>query len=160
MYVFVYNTIKWYWYGRLVNWVLLSFTRSIHQRAHNNNTVKVRKVASPLGETQCTIHNSRDAGTFSAAIATRSRADCSCMDGHTSLSKALMKKYILVHVISTLLRVPHLFKRSHTSRVPHGWKRCKYARVAVSNNCFLYTCFFLGRYLSPFARFDGQYRIS
>ena len=31
--------------------VLPSFTRSVHQRAHNNNTVKVRKVVPPLGET-------------------------------------------------------------------------------------------------------------
>ena len=59
-----------------------------HQRVHNNNTVKVRKVAPPLGETP--IHNSRDAVTVSAAVATRSRADRSSMEGHTSLSTAVV----------------------------------------------------------------------
>ena len=34
---------------------------------------------------------SRDAVTVSAAVATRSRADCSSMEGHTSLSTALVK---------------------------------------------------------------------
>ena len=36
-----------------------------------------------------TLH-SRDAVTVSAAVATRSRADCSSMEGHTSLSTALV----------------------------------------------------------------------
>ena len=34
--------------------------------------------------------HSRDAVTVSAAVATRSRADCSSMEGHTSLSTALV----------------------------------------------------------------------
>ena len=34
--------------------------------------------------------HSRDAGTVSAAVATRSRADSSSMEGHTSLSTALV----------------------------------------------------------------------
>ena len=34
--------------------------------------------------------NGRDAVTVSAAVATRSRADCSSMEGHTSLSTALV----------------------------------------------------------------------
>ena len=38
-----------------------------------------------LARHQCTIHNSRDAVTVSAAVATRSRADCSSMESHTSL---------------------------------------------------------------------------
>ena len=35
---------------------------------------------------------SRDAVTVSAAVATRSRADCSSMEGHTSLSTAVVPK--------------------------------------------------------------------
>ena len=70
--------------------VLPSFTRSIHQRAHNNNTVKVRKEEPPLGETR--MHNPQqpDAVIVSAAVATRSCADCSSMEGHTSLSTAIV----------------------------------------------------------------------
>ena len=36
-----------------------------------------------------TAHHSRDAGTSFAAVATRPRADCSSMGGHTSLCTAL-----------------------------------------------------------------------
>ena len=36
--------------------------------------------------------HSRDAVTVSAAVATRSRADCSSMEGHTSLSTALVHR--------------------------------------------------------------------
>ena len=43
-------------------------------------------MAPQLGETQCTIHNSRDAVPVSAAVATRSRADCSSMKGIFSKS--------------------------------------------------------------------------
>ena len=38
---------------------------------------------------------SRYAVTVSAAVATRSRADCSSMEGHTSLSTALV--YLLIY---------------------------------------------------------------
>ena len=36
--------------------------------------------------------HSRDVVTVSAAVATRSRADCSSMEGHTSLSTAIVPK--------------------------------------------------------------------
>ena len=39
--------------------------------------------------TDMALH-SRDAVTVSAAVAMRSRADCSSMEGHTSLSTALV----------------------------------------------------------------------
>ena len=39
--------------------------------------------------TDMALH-SRDVDTVSAAVATRSRADCSSMEGHTSLSTALV----------------------------------------------------------------------
>ena len=41
--------------------------------------------------TDMALH-SRDAVTVSAAVATRSRADCSSMEGHTSLSTALVHR--------------------------------------------------------------------
>ena len=39
-----------------------------------------------------TAHHSHDAATGFAAVAMRSRADCSSMEGHTSLSTALVDK--------------------------------------------------------------------
>ena len=41
---------------------------------------------------RATAHNSRDAATGFAVVATRSRADCSSMEGHTSLSTALVSR--------------------------------------------------------------------
>ena len=92
MYVFLYNTIKWYWYGRLVNWFCIIHALNPPEGAQQQYrcTVKVRNVAPPLSETQ--IHNppSRDAVTDSAAVATRSHADCRSKEGHTILSTALV----------------------------------------------------------------------
>ena len=39
--------------------------------------------------------HSRDAVTVSAAVATQSRADCSSMEGHTSLSTALVQRMVI-----------------------------------------------------------------
>ena len=42
---------------------------------------------------QILVVNQCDAVTVSVAVATRSRADCSSMEGHTSLSTALVITY-------------------------------------------------------------------
>ena len=54
--------------------------------------------------------HSRDAVTVSAAVATRSRADCSSMEGHTSLSTALVSSvslkvclFIIINWISAMV---------------------------------------------------------
>ena len=50
--MYVFCTIPSNGTGMACSLVLSSFTRSIHLRAHNNNTAKVQKVAPPLGESQ------------------------------------------------------------------------------------------------------------
>ena len=70
--------------GRLVNW----FCHRL--RAQRTIQSKSERLRHRLARHKCTIHNTRDAVTVSAAVATRSRAGCSSMEGHTSLSTALV----------------------------------------------------------------------
>ena len=86
LYVFLYNTIKLYCYGRLVNWLC----QRLHAQSTRGRTTTIQAKSERwrhrLARHKCTIHNSRDAVTVSLSVATRSRADCSSMEGHTSLS--------------------------------------------------------------------------
>ena len=59
--------------------------------------------------------HSRDAVTVSEAVATRSRADCSSMEGHTSLSTALLYNLNRVYYINVWC--------SLGCRVGVGWGR-------------------------------------
>ena len=52
--------------------------------------------------------HSRDAVTVSAAVATRSRADCSSMEGHTSLSTALVRPSMKCFSLSSYLNVSEI----------------------------------------------------
>ena len=101
MYVFLYNTIKWHWYGRLVNW----FCHHVRAQSTIGRTTTIQSKSERwrhrLSRHQCTIHNSRDAVTVSAAVATRSRTDCSSMKGHIRLSTALVNFDVAYHLAIT-----------------------------------------------------------
>ena len=66
--------------------------------------------------TDMALH-SRDAVTFSAAVATRSCADCSSMEGHTSLSTAL----VLVWPTSSPATDRYLLINPNGVSFRHGW---------------------------------------
>ena len=86
----LYNTIKWNWYDRLVNW----FCHRLRAQSTRGRTTTIQSKSERwrhrLARHKCTIHNSRDAVTIYASVATRSCAYCSSMEGHTSLSTALV----------------------------------------------------------------------
>ena len=50
--------------------------------------------------------HSRDAVTVSAPVATRSRADCSSMEGHTTLSTSLvLERAVIVFPVAVKLQI-------------------------------------------------------
>ena len=127
MNVCLYNTIKWYWYGRLVNW----FCHRLRAQSTRGctTTIQSQRWRHRLARHKCTIYNSCDAATVSAAVATRSRADCSSMEGHTSLSTALVASV----KACVILRVAGLANDNPASTLPgqQCFKRRTKASVKV-----------------------------